>query len=46
VTRLFGCDYDIVYKKVKENVADDALSSKYEDEGSMFSLSFIVAYCL
>jgi hypothetical protein len=44
VTKLFGCDYEIIYKKIKENVVVDALSQKYEDEGSLFSLSFIVPY--
>jgi hypothetical protein len=42
VTKLFGYDYDIIYKKGKENVVVDALSRKYEDEGSFFYLSFIV----
>jgi hypothetical protein len=42
VTKLFGYDYDIIYKKGKDNVVADALSWKYEDEGSLFSLSFIV----
>jgi hypothetical protein len=42
VTKLFGYDYDIIYKKGKENVVTDALSRKYEYEGSIFSLSFIV----
>jgi hypothetical protein len=42
VTKLFGYDYEIIYKKGKGNVAADALSRKYEDEGSIFSLSFIV----
>jgi hypothetical protein len=42
VTKLFGYDYEIIYKKGKENVVVDALSRKYEDEGSLFSLSFIV----
>jgi hypothetical protein len=43
VTKLFGYDYEIIYKKGKENVFVDALSRKYEDEGSLFSLSFILA---
>ena len=38
----FGYDYEIIYKKGKENVVVDALSHKYEDEVSLFSLSFIV----
>jgi hypothetical protein len=42
VTKLFGYDYEIIYKKGKDNVMVDALSQKYEDEGSLFSLSFIV----
>jgi hypothetical protein len=42
VTKLFGYDYEIIYKKGKDNVVADALSQKYEDEGSIFSLSFIV----
>jgi hypothetical protein len=42
VTKLFGYDYEIIYKKEKDNVMADALSQKYEDEGSLFSLSFIV----
>jgi hypothetical protein len=42
VTKLFGSDYEIIYKKGKDNVVVDALSRKYEDEGSIFSLSFIV----
>jgi hypothetical protein len=46
VTKLFGYDYEIIYKKGKENVVTDALSRKYEDEGSLFSLSFIVPYWL
>jgi hypothetical protein len=36
-----GYDYHIIYKNEKENVVVDALSRKYEDEGSLFSLSFI-----
>jgi hypothetical protein len=42
VTKLFGYHYEIIYKKGKDNVVVDALSQKYEDEGSLFSLSFIV----
>jgi hypothetical protein len=42
VTKLFGYDYEIIYKKGKDNVVADALSRKYEDEGSLFFLSFIV----
>jgi hypothetical protein len=42
VTNLFGYDYEIIYKKGKDNVMADALSRKYEDEGSLFSISFII----
>jgi hypothetical protein len=42
VTKIFGYDYAIIYKKGKDIVVVDALSRKYEDEGSLFSLSFIV----
>jgi hypothetical protein len=42
VTKLFGYDYEIIYKKGKYNVVVDALSRKYEDNGSLFSLSFIL----
>ena len=41
-TKLFGYDYEIIYNKGKDNVVVDALSKKYEDEGSLFYLSFIV----
>jgi hypothetical protein len=42
VTKLFGYDSEIIYKKGKDNVIADAIPQKYEDEGSLFSLSFIV----
>ena len=42
VTKLFGYDYEIIYKKGKENVVGDTLSWKYEEDMSLFSLSFIV----
>jgi hypothetical protein len=42
VTKLFGYYYEIIYKKRKDNVVADELFRKYEDEGSIFSLSFIV----
>jgi hypothetical protein len=31
VTKLFGYDYEIIYKKGKENVLVEALSMKYEE---------------
>ena len=42
MTKLFGYDYEIIYKKGKDNVVADALYQKYEEEGTVFSLSFIV----
>jgi hypothetical protein len=46
VTKLFGYDYEIICKKGKDNLVVDEPSQKYEDEGSLFSLSFIVPYWL
>jgi hypothetical protein len=42
MTKVFVYAYEIIYKKGKYHVVADALSQKYEDEGSLFSLSFIV----
>jgi hypothetical protein len=42
VTKLFRYDYEIIYNKGKDNVVANALSQKYEDDKSLFSLSFIV----
>jgi hypothetical protein len=42
VTKLSVYDYEVIYKKLKDNVVAYALYQKYEDEGSLFSLSFIV----
>ena len=36
VTKLFGYDYEIIYKKGKDNVVVDALPGKYEYEGPLF----------
>jgi len=35
---MLGYDYDIIYKKGRENVVANALSRKYEEEGSLFSI--------
>jgi hypothetical protein len=42
VSKLFGYDYEIIYKKGKDNVVADVLSPKYEEDGSLFSLFFIL----
>lgn len=36
----FNFDYEMVYKKGKENSITNSLCRKYEKEGSLFSLSF------
>lgn len=36
---MFEYDYEIFYKRGKDNVVAYALSKKFEDEGSLFSLS-------
>ena len=36
---MFGCDYEIIYKKGKENMMVDTFSDKYEDKGYLFSLA-------
>jgi hypothetical protein len=42
VTKMLLYDYEIIYKKKKENVVVDALSRKYDEEGSLFASSFLV----
>ena len=39
---MLGYAYEIIYNKGKENVVDDALSRKYDEEVSVFALSFLV----
>jgi hypothetical protein len=39
---MFKYDYEIIYKKGKENVVSNALSRKYEEDMSLFSLPFIL----
>lgn len=36
--QMLGYDYEIIYKKGKDNVVVHVLSSQYEDEGSMLAL--------
>ena len=39
VTKLLGYDYEIIYRKVKENVVVDALSKKFEDQVALQAIS-------
>ena len=43
---MLGYDYDIIYIKGKDNVVVDALSRKYEDEGTLLTLSTPILYWL
>jgi hypothetical protein len=36
---MLGYDYEIIYKKGKENIVVDALSRQFEEDGSLLSLS-------
>ena len=36
---MLGYDHEIIYKKGKENVIEDAFSWQYEDEGSLLVIS-------
>lgn len=39
VTNILGYDYETIYNKGKENVVNDALSRKFEEDVSLFSLA-------
>ena len=39
---MLGYDYEIIYKKRKDNVVVEMKSRKHEEEGSLFSLSSLV----
>jgi hypothetical protein len=41
VTNMLGYDCEIIYKKRKENVVIDVLSRKYEEKGSLSTLSLL-----
>ena len=42
VTKMLGYDFEIIYKKGKQNVVIDALSRKYEDvEAFLYAISII-----
>jgi hypothetical protein len=40
LTKMLWYDYEIIYKKRKFNIVDDAFSRKHEEDESLFSLSF------
>ena len=39
VTKMLGYNYEIMYKKGKENFVVDGLSREFEEDGSLFALS-------
>jgi hypothetical protein len=39
---MFGYDYEIIYKNKNENGVVNDISRKYEEEGFLFYLSFII----
>jgi len=38
---MLGCDYEIIYKKGKENVVANELSKIFEEDGSLFALPLL-----
>lgn len=46
VTKMLGYEYEIIYKKGKDNVIVDTLSHQYEDKGSSLALSAPIPYWL
>jgi hypothetical protein len=42
MTKMLGYDYEIIYKKGKDNIVVDAFSRQQEEDGSLFALSFPV----
>ena len=39
---MLDSDYKLIHKTGKENAMVDALSQKYDEEGSLFTLSFLI----
>jgi hypothetical protein len=42
LTKMLGYNYQIIYKKIKDNIVVDALSRQHEEDESLFSLSLPV----
>jgi hypothetical protein len=42
LNKMLGYDYEIIYKKGKDNIVADALSHQHEEDNSLFSLSLPV----
>lgn len=45
-TKMLGCDYEITYKKEKENMANDVLSRQSEEDGSVMDPSLPYPYSI
>ena len=41
---MLGYDYEIIYKKDRDNVVVNALSCQFEDESTLLSLSLPIPY--
>jgi hypothetical protein len=41
---MLGYDYEITYKKGKDNIVVDAFSRKHEEEDSLFDLSLLIPH--
>jgi hypothetical protein len=46
LTKMLGCDYEIIYKKGKEKVVVDALCRQFEEDRSPLALSLPSPICL
>ena len=44
ITKMLGYDYEIIYKKGRDNVVANALLHQFEDEGTLLSLSLPISY--
>jgi hypothetical protein len=42
LTKMLGYDYEIIYKKGKDNIRTNAFSRQHEEDGSLFTLSLSV----